>query len=338
MLEVQRDLLDYRGLGTSVMEISHRSDEFMDVARRAESSLRRLLGINEDYAVLFLQGGATMQFAMVPLNLSSTGETVEYLDTGSWSQKAISEAGYLREVHVVASSEHSVPEVSTWDRSSSSKYLHITSNETISGVQFPDYPIDMGTTLVADMTSDILTRPFDIENFGLVYAGAQKNMGPAGISIVIIRKDLLREPRQGEPLYLNYRVHADNDSMYNTPNTFAWYVAGLVFDWLNESGGVAEMQRRCEEKSQRIYRVINASSLYISKVESAFRSKVNVTFSLRDESLADEFLKRAAEANIVNIKGHRKAGGFRVSLYNGVSVAAVDALVEYMKTFEREIA
>lgn len=338
MLEVQRDLLDYRGLGTSVMEISHRSATFMDVARRAESSLRRLLDVSEDYAVLFLQGGATMQFAMVPLNLSGPSETVEYLDTGSWSQKAISEAGYLRRVHVVASAKHSVPDVSTWDRSPSSKYLHITSNETISGVQFPDYPTDLGTTLVADMTSDILTRPIDIESFGLVYAGAQKNMGPAGISIVIVRRDLLRDPRQGEPLYLNYRIHADNDSMYNTPNTFAWYVAGLVFDWLIDTGGVAEMQRRCEEKSQKIYRVINASSLYVSQVETAFRSNVNVTFSLRDESLTDEFLTRAAEANIVNIKGHRKAGGLRVSLYNGVSIAAVDALVDYMKTFEREIA
>lgn len=338
MLEVQRDLLDYQGSGTSVVEISHRSPAFMDIAQRAEASLRRLLNVSEDYLVLFLQGGATLQFAMVPLNLSVQGETVEYLDTGLWSQKAISEASYLRNVHVVASSTDSVPDASTWDRTSNSQYLHITSNETISGVQIPDYPLDDGVTLVADMTSDILTRHLDIDKFGLVYAGTQKNMGPSGVSIVIVRKDLCREPRQGEPLYLNYRIHAENDSMYNTPNTFAWYVSGLVFDWLLYEGGVAEMQRRCEEKSRKIYRVINDSSLYFSTVEPAFRSKVNVTFSIRDESLTDKFLTKAAEANIVNIKGHRKVGGFRVSLYNGVTIEAVDALVDFMETFEREIA
>ena len=336
LLEVQRDLLDYRGMGTSVMEISHRSPVFMEIAEKAEASLRQLLNVGDDYHVLFMQGGAKFQFAMVPLNLSDIGDTVEYVETGWWSLQAIEEAQRLRSVHITANSYQSAPEVHEWNRSSGSKYLHLTSNETINGVQYSSFPSDFDVPLVVDMTSDFLTRSIDIDKFGLIYAAAQKNAGPAGITIVIVRKDLCRPRLKGEANYLNYKTHADAGSMYNTPNTFAWYVAGLVFDWTLKAGGVQQMHRRCVKKSSSLYEFIDSSDFYKNTVEKRSRSIVNVPFTLQNQGLTDKFIAQAAERNIVNVKGHRVVGGIRASLYNAVGMEAVNALIDFMKDFEME--
>lgn len=336
--KVQADFLNYRGTGTSIIEVSHRSPEFVDVAERAEKTLREILAIGDDYWVLFMQGGATFQFALVPLNLSRPGETVEYLYNGAWSGKAIREARRLRKVHIVAESQKSVPPPHTWIRTECSKYLHITSNETISGVQFRKFPEQLDVPLVADMSSDILTRVIDVNQFGLIYASTQKNIGPAGLTVVIVRKDLCRPLEESESEYLNYRAHAEKESMYNTPNTYAWYVAGLVLEWVKECGGVAEMQRRSIEKSSRLYEVIDASNLYTNTIGREFRSRTNVTFNLEDETLAADFLTKASEANIKHIRGHRLEGGFRVSLYNAIEWESVSQLIDFMQEFERECA
>jgi phosphoserine aminotransferase len=335
---VQEDLLNYRGTGTSIIEVSHRSSEFIDIAERTEQSLRKLLAIGDDYWVLFLQGGATLQFAMVPLNLSLPGESVEYLVNGSWSAKATREASRLRRVHVVAESLDSVPSQDSWSRVESSKYLHITSNETIRGVQFREFPSQLDVPLVADMSSDILTRELDVNQFGLIYASAQKNIGPAGLTVVIVRKDLCRPLGEGESEYLNYKAHAERESMYNTPNTFAWYVAGLVFEWVMECGGVSEMERRCIERSSRIYEVIDESNLFTNTISQEFRSHSNVTFDLKDDSVAFEFLTRAEQSNIKHIRGHRLVGGFRISLYNAIEQESVSDLIDFMRGFERGCA
>ncbi|MXW53074.1 MAG: 3-phosphoserine/phosphohydroxythreonine transaminase [Gammaproteobacteria bacterium] len=336
--KVQADLLNYRGTGTSVIEVSHRSPEFVDIAERAERTLREILAIGDDYWVLFMQGGATLQFAFVPLNLSRPGETVEYLYNGAWSGKAIREARRLRSVHIVGESQDSVPPPDSWIRAEFSKYLHITSNETISGVQFRKFPEQLDVPLVADMSSDILTRVIDVNQFGLIYASAQKNVGPAGLTVVIVRRDLCRPLEEGGSEYLNYRAHAERESMYNTPNTFAWYVAGLVFDWVKESGGVAEMQRRSIERSGRLYEVIDESNLYTNTIAPEFRSRTNVTFNLEDESLSADFLAQASKANIKHIRGHRLVGGFRISLYNAIECESVSHLINFMQEFERECA
>ena len=333
--KVQADLLNYRGTGTSIIEVSHRSAEFIDIAERAEQSLRELLAIGDDYWVLFLQGGATLQFAMVPLNLSLPGETVEYLVNGSWSGKASREASRLRTVHVVAESLDGVPPRDSWSRAERSKYLHITSNETITGVQFHEFPSQLGIPLVADMSSDILTREIDVNQFGLIYASAQKNIGPSGLTVVIVRKDLCRPLEVGESEYLNYQAHADRESMYNTPNTFAWYVAGLVFEWMKECGGISEMERRSTERSSLLYEVIDESTLYSNSVAPEFRSRTNVTFDIEKESLAAQFLSKAEQANIKHIRGHRLVGGFRISLYNAIESESVQELIDFMREFER---
>ncbi|MCY3541164.1 MAG: 3-phosphoserine/phosphohydroxythreonine transaminase [Gammaproteobacteria bacterium] len=334
MTEIQHDLLDYRGTGMSVMEISHRSSTFMDIASRAEHSLRQLLRIGEDYHVLFLQGGARLQFTMIPLNLAEPGEVVEYVDTGIWSQKALKEAERLRDAKTVASAHDHIPAESTWTRYSGSKYLYITSNETISGVQYHDFPSVDSVPLVVDASSDFLTRPMEVERFGLIYACAQKNFGPSGLAIVIVRKNLCREALEQESEYLNYATHAKNTSMFNTPNTFAWYIAGLMFDWISAQGGVKEMQKQSELKSQRLYDLLDGSALYRSVIEPRFRSSVSVTFTLADDSLNGRLLVEAENAGIHHLKGHRAVGGFRASLYNGVPMQAVDALVEFLADFE----
>ncbi|MCY3885777.1 MAG: 3-phosphoserine/phosphohydroxythreonine transaminase [Gammaproteobacteria bacterium] len=334
--KVQEELLNYRGTGTSIIEVSHRSDQFLEIAHRTEQSLRELLAISNDYWVLFMQGGSTLQFALVPLNLSRQGETVEYLCTGEWSSKAIREAARVRRAHVVATATNNIPSPSSWNRAENSRYLHVTSNETISGVQFHEFPSNLDVPLVADMSSDLLTRVVDVSQFGLIYASAQKNIGPSGLTIVIVRKDLCRPLEEGDSEYLNYRAHADTQSMYNTPNTFAWYVAGLVIDWVKKSGGVEEMQRRSVEKASRLYEVIDRSNLYSNTVDPRFRSTMNVTFSIEDETLRQAFLSEAEHANIKHIRGHRMVGGFRASLYNAVEWESVRALIRFMQEFEKE--
>ncbi|MEQ8485429.1 MAG: 3-phosphoserine/phosphohydroxythreonine transaminase [Pseudomonadales bacterium] len=342
VLETARDeLLDYRGSGMSVMEMSHRSKEFIAIAEQAEADLIELLGVPDDYKVLFLQGGATTQFAMVPMNLLGERGVADYVNTGAWSEKAIAEAGRFCDVNVVASSEAArfteIPDPATWSLSKNAAYLHLCSNETIGGVQFQQFP-EVPVPLVADMSSDILSRPVDVSRFALIYAGAQKNIGPAGLTVVIVRKDLMGRARPGTPSMLDYAVHAKADSMSNTPPTYAWYLAGLVFRWLKGQGGLAGMETLNRCKAARLYAAVDQSNFYASPVDKACRSLMNVPFTLADERLDADFLKGAEARGLTNLKGHRSVGGMRASLYNAVPEAAVDALVDYMQAFEREHA
>lgn len=334
------ELLDYAGTGMSVMEMSHRSKAFIDIAARAEADLRNLLAVPEDYAVLFLQGGASAQFAAVPLNLSAAGDTVAYVNTGAWSTKAIAEAKRYAEVSVVASSESGnfshVPPQAEWKMPVSAAYLHVTPNETIGGVAYDFIPDVADVPLVADYSSSILSGPLDVSRFGVIYAGAQKNIGPAGLTLVIVRKDLLGRARDITPAMLDWQVAAEADSMYNTPPTYGWYLAGLVFAWLQEQGGLAAMADINRRKAQTLYAAIDASNFYSSPVAKANRSQMNVPFLLADSALDKAFLAAAEERGLTNLGGHRSVGGMRASLYNAVSQEAVDALVAFMGDFERE--
>jgi phosphoserine aminotransferase len=334
------EMLDYAGTGMSVMEMSHRSRAFIDIAERAEADLIELLSVPDDYKVLFLQGGATTQFAMVPLNLLDGAVRADYVNTGSWSTKAIKEAGRFCDVNVAASSEGTnfdrVPPLSEWALSPDAAYLHICSNETIGGVQFHELPEEGGCPLVADMSSDILSRPIDVSRFGLIYAGAQKNIGPAGLTVVIVRHDLLGKAGHGVPSMLDYAVHAKADSMSNTPPTYAWYLAGLVFEWLKKQGGVAAMAEINRRKAAKLYGAIDASNFYSSPVAVENRSWMNVPFTLPDPDMDARFIERAEAEGLTNLKGHRSVGGMRASIYNAVEEAAVDSLVDFMVQFEND--
>jgi len=339
LAQARDEMLDYRGTGMSVMEMSHRSKAFIEIAETARADLVELMGIPDDYDVLFLQGGATLQFAMVPLNLLGERDSADYLDTGSWSDKAIKEAKRFCRVNVVASSADSrfssVPARDQWRLDPSAAYLHVCANETIGGVQLHEYP-DTDVPLVADMSSDILSRPVDVGRFGLIYAGAQKNIGPAGLTVVIVRRDLLGRARSGTPSMLDYAVHAEAESMSNTPPTYAWYLAGLVFKWLKAEGGLAAIAAVNARKAGKLYAAIDSSNFYSSPVARADRSLMNVPFTLPDASQDGDFLAAAEAAGLTNLKGHRSVGGMRASLYNAVPEAAVDALVDFMQTFEKE--
>ena len=339
--QVQAEVLDWNGSGMSVMEMSHRGEAFTSIAGRAEATLRHLLGLPSRYKVLFLQGGATAQFSMVPMNLLR-GASADFIDTGIWSKKAMAEAGRYGTVRTAASAEsdgfNHVPAQASLDLDPQAAYLHYTPNETIGGVEFGYVPDSGAVPLVADMSSTILSRPLDVSRFGLIYAGAQKNIGPAGLTLVIVREDLLHEPMADAPKVFDYRVHADNGSMYNTPPTFAWYVAGLVFDWIETQGGLQAMGERNRRKAQKVYDVLDASSLYRTNVREDSRSWMNVTFTLADETLDASFLAGAEAAGLCNLKGHRSVGGMRASLYNAMPEAGVDALCEYMREFERSRA
>ncbi|WP_288362922.1 3-phosphoserine/phosphohydroxythreonine transaminase [uncultured Spongiibacter sp.] len=337
--QAKDELLDWRGRGLSVMEMSHRSEEMVSIASEAEADLRELMGISDDYAVLFLQGGASSQFSAVPLNLCEEGATVDYVNTGQWSKKAIKEAKRYANVNVVASSEAnnfaSIPAFDSWQLSDDAAYLHYTPNETIGGVEFFWTP-EVQAPLVADMSSTILSRPIDVNQFGVIYAGAQKNIGPAGLTIVIVRKDLLGKSRAITPTMLDYQTAADNDSMYNTPPTLAWYLSGLVFKWLKAQGGLEAMEVVNRRKAEKLYGYIDGSGFYSNPVEVASRSLMNVPFVLADSGLDKAFLAGADDAGLLNLKGHRSVGGMRASIYNAVPEAAVDALIDYMKDFARE--
>ncbi len=333
------EMLDYRGTGMSVMEMSHRGSTFMEIAARAEADLRELMGIGEDYAVLFLQGGATSQFAMVPLNLLGDKATADYINTGQWSKKAIAEGRRYCEVRVAASTEASgfttCPGPEALDLNPQAAYVHYTPNETIGGVEFPYVPETGEVPLVADMSSTILSRPVDVSRFGLIYAGAQKNIGPAGLTLVVVRRDLIREPRAGTPTMFAYRTHADAGSMYNTPPTYAWYLAGLVFQWLKAQGGLEAMAEINRRKAEKLYAAIDGSDFYHNPVDPACRSWMNVPFTLADPGLDATFLREAEAAGLKTLKGHRSVGGMRASLYNAMPEAGVDALVAFMADFER---
>ncbi len=333
------EMLSWGGRGLSVMEMSHRSDEFIEIAARAEAGLRSLMGIPSGYRVLFLQGGATLQFAMVPMNLRQAGAGVDYLNTGQWSKKAIDEALKSGPVNVVATGAASkftcIPPRETWACDPAASYLHYTSNETIGGVQFHHVPDAGPVPLVCDMSSDILSRPVDVSRFGVIYAGAQKNIGPAGLTVVIVRDDVLGRAPKSTPAMLDYAVQASSESMYNTPPTWAIYIAGLVFDWLRDLGGLEEIARRNAEKARLVYDLFDITEFYRCPVAPADRSLMNVPFTLRDARLDDRFLQEAEAAGLQQLKGHRSVGGMRASLYNAMPRAGVEALVAFMRDFER---
>ena len=339
--QAQAALTDWQGSGMGVMEVSHRSKPFIAVAEQAEADLRELMGISADYATLFLQGGATQQFALIPQNLSDEGQTVDQLVTGSWSKKALKEGQALRNVNIVADGADSnyadVPARDTWNLTPDAAYFHYCSNETIGGVEFHDAPDVGNVPLVTDMSSTILSRPVDVNKYGLIYAGAQKNIGPAGLTIVIVRKDLIKEGRPASNI-LNYAAHAAGGSMMNTPPTFAWFVAGLVFDWIKQQGGLDKMAELNKAKADKLYAAVDGSDFYANPVAPAYRSWMNIPFTLANPDLDGDFLQQAEAAGLTNLKGHRSVGGMRASIYNAVPMAAIDALISFMEEFERSNA
>ncbi len=336
--QIQDDIPDWQGTGMTVMECSHRSKEFVELAARAERNLRTLLAVPDDYSVLFPQGGATLQMAMTPLNLAAADETADYVVTGSWGKKALGEASKFCNAKGIADSSDRnftyIPDQASWTRSDKAAYLHYVPNETIAGVEFHFVP-DSEVPLVADMSSTILSRPIDVSKFGAIYAGAQKNIGPAGITLVIVRKDLLDRARPNNPHLMTWKSYADSDSMTNTPPTFAWYVADLVFQWLLKQGGVEAMARVNERKAGKLYAAIDSSSFYRNPVAKDCRSWMNVPFILADNALDAVFLDESRAAGLTNLKGHRSVGGMRASIYNAVNEEAVDALIAFMADFEQ---
>jgi phosphoserine aminotransferase len=339
VLQQARDeFLDWHGSGASVMEISHRGADFVEVAAEAEQDLRELMSIPDSYKVLFMQGGASAQFALVPMNLTAPGATVDYINTGHWSHKAILEASRYCNVHVAADAGGKytrVPPQSELRFSENPAYVHYTPNETIGGVEFGYVPEIGRVPLVADMSSSILSRPVDVSRFALIYAGAQKNIGPSGLTVVIVREDLIGRARADTPKVFDYHAVAHERSMLNTPPTFAWYMAGLVFKWIKAAGGVHAFGERNRLKAQTLYAAIDASPFYSNSVAHDSRSWMNVTFTLRNPELDKLFLSEAAAAQLKGLKGHRIVGGMRASLYNAMPLAGVERLVEFMRDFER---
>ncbi len=340
VLEQAKDeMLDWRGSGMSVMEMSHRGKQFMSIAAELETDLRALMNIPENYRVLFLQGGASAQFSFIPQNLLGDKIKACYVKTGTWSKKAIKDAKPYCEAIISASSKHghftTIPNISSWEIDSEAAYLHYTSNETIHGVEFNTTPDAKGLPLVCDMSSNILSRPIDVSEFGLIYAGSQKNMGAAGVTVVIVRDDLLGKCSKLVPPVFNYSEQAKNQSMLNTPTTYSWYLMGLVLKWVQAQGGVTAMEQRNIAKSAKLYQAIDASTLYRNSVEIVSRSRMNVPFILTNEALETEFLTAAEAAGLNELKGHRLTGGMRASIYNAMPEKGVDALISFMREFER---
>ncbi len=337
--EVQQELLDWNGMGLSVMEISHRTPEFIEIAKQAESDFRDLLGITNDYSVLFLHGGATLQNAMIPLNLSTQEGIADYVNTGYWANRSINEAKKFTNVNIAASSEDKgftyFPKQSTWNLSENSAYVHITSNETIGGLRLKEVE-ELDVPIVADYSSGILSEVIEVSKFSLIYGGAQKNIGPAGLGFAIIKKELLGKSQPITPTMLNYSEMHKGESMYNTPPTFAWYVAGKIFKWLKSMGGISEMEKRNNKKAEKLYSFIDRSDLYENKVNKEDRSIMNIPFQLKNEDLNYRFLEESRDAGLLALKGHRSVGGMRASIYNAMPEEGVDALVGFMEAFEKE--
>lgn len=338
----REEMLDWQGSGMSVMEMSHRGKEYMSIAEKAEADLREVLGVPDNYKVLFLQGGASSQFAMVPMNLLRGKTKADYINTGAWSKKAIAEAKNYCDVNIAASSEDTnfmtTPAQADLQLSADAAYMHYTPNETIGGVEFPYVPATGGVPLVADMSSTILSRPINVSDYGVIYAGAQKNIGPAGLTVVIVREDLIGETIKGTPAMFDYKNHADNDSMYNTPATYGWYLAGLVFDWLKKKGGLTAMAEINKRKADMLYAAIDGSGFYANPVEVPSRSWMNVPFTLADAELDSLFLTEARANGMVTLKGHRSVGGMRASIYNAMPEEGVRTLVDFMADFEKRHA
>ena len=334
----QRELLDWNGSGASVMEQSHRGKRFIAMAEQVEADLRELMGIPADYAVLFEQGGATQHFAQIPMNLAGEGDSADYILTGHWSEKAASEAAPYVRVNVAASSKDQnylrMPARDTWKLDPSAAYVHIATNETIHGVEFHHVPEVGDVPLVADMSSNILSGPIDVSRFGLIYAGAQKNIGPSGLVLMIMRRDLLARSGRSMARIFRYAEHAANDSMLNTPNTWGWYLAGLTFQWLKENGGLAAMDERNRAKANLLYATIDGSGgFYRNPIDLPVRSRMNVPFTLHDSALDAAFLQESEAAGLLALKGHKAIGGMRASLYNAVPLEAVQTLVAFMHDF-----
>jgi len=333
----REEMLDWRGSGMSVMEMSHRGKEFMSIAEQTEADLRELLSIPTNYKVLFLQGGASLQFAMIPHNLMRGKGKTDYINTGAWSKKAIAEAKTYGAVNVAASSANTnfttIPPLETWKLDQEAAYVHYTPNETIGGVEFHFIPDSGNVPLVADMSSTLLSRPVDVARYGLIYAGAQKNIGPAGLVIVIIREDLIGHAPAGTSAMMDYKIHVDNQSMYNTPPTYSLYIAGLVFSWLKDKGGLSAMAKINLRKAEKLYTYIDHSGFYKNPVDQTCRSWMNIPFILPNAEMDADFLAGAKKVGLVTLKGHRSVGGMRASIYNAMPEAGVDTLVEYMKAF-----
>ncbi|MBK5936768.1 3-phosphoserine/phosphohydroxythreonine transaminase [Halorhodospira halophila] len=338
MRQAADEMLDWHGTGMSVMEMSHRGKAYVSIAEKAEADLRELLQIPDNYKVLFLQGGATGQFSAIPMNLLRGGQRADYIYTGQWSKKAIAEAKKFCDVNVAASGEPEmmhIPPQSQWQLSDDAAYVHFTPNETISGVEFHWLPDVGDKPLVADMSSTLLSRPIDVSRYGLIYAGAQKNIGPAGVTLVIVREDLIGESMPQTPTVWDYKQQVDADSMLNTPATYPLYIAGLVFQWLKELGGLEAMAEINHRKAQKLYDAIDGSGFYSNPVDPQARSWMNVPFVLADDSLDKTFLEEAEAAGLTTLKGHRSVGGMRASIYNAMPEAGVDRLIAFMADFER---
>ena len=339
LLKIQEELIEYQNSKASVMEISHRGVDFMEAAEKSEKDLRMLLKIPDHYKVLFLQGGASSQFSMVPINLLRGGTKANYANTGHWSVKAIAEAKRYCDVNVCTDNSGNnftnIEDFQNWKIDEDASYLHYTPNETIAGLEF-DYIPDVSMPIAADMSSTILSREIDVSKYGVIYAGSQKNIGPSGLTIVIVREDLIGSVIDGQPKLFDYATQANNDSMFNTPATFPWYAAGRVFEWLKEQGGLSAIQKINETKAETLYRAIDSSDFYSNPVSVKYRSWMNVPFLLADEKLNSVFLERSKDADLLALKGHRSVGGMRASIYNAMPQEGVDALVNFMNDFEKD--
>ncbi len=339
LTRAQAELTDLGGSGMSVMEMSHRSKEFQAIVDSAEAGVRSQMGISDDYSVLFLQGGASLQFAMIPMNLRGEGQTADYIDTGSWASKAIKEAKLAGSVNVAWSGKEEnyvrVPKQAELKLTDGAAYLHICSNETIGGIRYPQFP-KTEAPLIADMSSEIMSRAIDVSQFGMIYAGAQKNIGPSGLALVIIRKDLIERTPDSVPIFLRYKTHADDGSLYNTPNTWGIYILKLVMEWMESLGGISAVQKINEDKAAALYSTIDSSDFWRCPVAKEDRSIMNVVWRLPSEELEAEFVSQAKNAGMIGLKGHRSVGGIRASIYNAVPREAIDALTAFMNDFEKK--
>lgn len=342
MIKAQDEFINWNNTGSSVMELSHRSNIYMEMAAKAEADLRELISIPDTYKVLFCHGGGRGQFSAVPLNLLPQGKSADYIVNGSWSKAAAIEAKNFGNINVVnIREEHEKGEISLipsdkWPLNSNAAYVHYCPNETVDGIEINDIPATNGVPLVADMSSTILSHEIDVTKFGLIYAGAQKNIGPSGLTLVIVREDLLGNAQLATPCIINYQTSADNDSMYNTPATYSWYLAGLVFQWLKALGGVKAIAKVNQLKAELLYQAIDSSDFYHNNINVQYRSKMNIPFWLKNESLNDKFVNQAEQQSLMALKGHRIVGGMRASIYNAMPIEGVEALVDFMKKFEKE--
>jgi len=346
MRKASHDFLNWNNTGMSVMEMSHRSPEFMLVAQTMESDLREIMAIPDNYKVLLMHGGASMQFSAIPMNMVEQGDTVDYLNTGVWSTKAIKEASRYANVNVVTGGDSDNPtnidDSASWKFSSDAKYIHVCINETITGLEFKEADLEpifaQGKPVIADMSSNIMCREIDVSKYGMIYAGAQKNIGPAGLVIVIVREDLIGHARSDTPTLMNWETYANNESMFNTPATFAWYLAGLVFDWIKEMGGVKVIAKINESKAHKLYAFIDQSDFYSNHIAKHNRSWMNVTFNLENPDLEKAFLAESKSAGLLSLKGHKAFGGMRASIYNAMPEDGVDALIQFMDVFAKKYA